>query len=132
MSTRYLAFLTIAIAGAFTVVASTAFARPTISSIALGVGAGVFIVSAAIAARYHRHRPSLVTGVLLAALGAWTAISSQVFGLATVEHLALANSLAISALALIGLTAHELGTERVVHSLHVGAEERQRQSSAAA
>jgi FtsH-binding integral membrane protein len=132
MRTRYLAFLAIAIAGAFTVVASAAFARASVSSVALGVGAGVFIVSAAIAARYRSHLPSLITGALLAAVGAWAAISSQVFGLATVEHLTLANSLAISALAIVGLTAHELGTERVVHSLHVRAEERQRQSAAVA
>jgi hypothetical protein len=41
-----------------------------------------------------------------------------------VDDLTFASALAVGALAAIGLTAHELSAERVVHSVEAGASER--------
>jgi hypothetical protein len=53
------------------------------------------------------------------ALGAWTIVASLVFAPTTVVWLGFASALGFVALAVAGLTAHELTTERVVHSLTV-------------
>ena len=63
--------------------------------------------------------PTLVISTAIAALSAWTALASLLFSNGTVDDLAYAAALAIGALSVIGLTAHELGAERVVHSLEV-------------
>jgi hypothetical protein len=117
MRIRYFSFVALAVAAAFLVVASQAFTVVDIANLALGVGIGMLVVSAATAARYRRHIPSLVVGALAAVVSAWMIVASQVFSLSTVQSLTFAEALGIAGLALIGLTAHELSTERVVHSL---------------
>jgi hypothetical protein len=100
-------------------VASTAFALFDIANLALGVGIGTLVVSLFIAYRYRDHVPSLVTGTVSAIVSAWTIVASQVFSLHEVQNLTLAEGLALAALAVIGLSANELSSERVVHSLTV-------------
>jgi hypothetical protein len=119
MRIRYLSWLAVAVASAFLVVASTAFAVFDIANLALGVGIGTLVVSLFIAYRYRDHIPSLVTGAASAIVSAWTIVASQVFSLQEVQNLTLASGLALGALAVIGLTANELSSERVVHSLMV-------------
>jgi uncharacterized membrane protein len=114
---RYVAFLLIAVAAGFLVVASQAFALIDIANLALGVGIGMLVVSLAVAARYRRHLPSLVGGIALAVVSAWMIVASQVFSLETVQNLTFAAALAIAGLAIACLSAHELTTERIVHSL---------------
>jgi hypothetical protein len=60
-----------------------------------------------------------IISLVVAVVSAWTIVASQVFSQATVQNLPLASS-SIAALSLIGLTIHELSSERVVHSLEVG------------
>ena len=50
-------------------------------------------------------------------------VASQVYVPSTVDDIAFASALAIGALTLIGLTAHDLSSERVVHSLDVRSRE---------
>jgi hypothetical protein len=119
MRIRYLSWLGLAVAAAFLVVASSAFALFDIANVALGVGIGTLVVSLFITYRYHAHVPSLVTGAVSAIVSAWTIVASQVFSLHEVQNLTLASGLALGALAVIGLTANELSSERVVHSLTV-------------
>jgi hypothetical protein len=119
MRIRYLSWLTIAVGGAFLVVASTAFALFDIANLALGVGIGTLVVSLFVAYRYRGHIPSVVTGLAGAVVSAWTIVASQVFSLQEVQNLTLASGLALGALAVIGLTTNELSSERVVHSLMV-------------
>lgn len=119
MRIRYTSWLAIGVAAAFLVVASVAFSPPAIAALALGVGIGILVVSLGIAYRYHESIPTLVTATATALVSAWMIIASQVFSDATVQNLTLAESLAIGALALVGLTVHELSSERVVHSVEV-------------
>jgi hypothetical protein len=44
--------------------------------------------------------------VLVALIGAWTVVASLVFSESTVQNLALASSLAIAGLTIVGLTPH--------------------------
>jgi hypothetical protein len=121
MRIRYFSFMALAVAAAFLVIASQAFARVDIANVSLAVAIGMLLASIAVAARYRRHIPSLAAGLTVAAVSAWMIVSSQVFSLATVQNLTFAEALAIAGLSLIGLLAHELSTERVVHSLETQA-----------
>jgi hypothetical protein len=122
MRIRYFSWLALALAAAFLVVASTAFAAVDIANVALGVGIGTLVVSAFIAYRYRAHVPSLLTGACSALISAWTIVASSVFPLQTVQNLTLAEGLALGALAMAGLTSNELRSEHVVHSLSVAAD----------
>jgi hypothetical protein len=128
MRIRYLSYLSIGVAAAFLVVATYAFSPPTIATLALGVGVGMLAVSLGVALRYRTDVPSLAVSGAIAVLSAWIVVASQVFSQVTVDNLTFASALAIGALAAIGLTAHELGAERVVHSfeVHEGQGERER------
>jgi hypothetical protein len=119
MRIRYLSYLSLGVAAAFLAVASAAFSDATVMGLALGIGIAMLIVSAAIAIRYRKDLPSLVVGAASAAVSLWTVVASLVFSNATVDDLAFASAIAIGALSVVGLTAHELGAERVVHSLEV-------------
>lgn len=71
--------------------------------------------------RQHKLVPSRLepVGGLVAVLGAWTIVASLVFVPTTAATLGFASALGFVALGVVGLTAHELTTERVVHSLEV-------------
>jgi hypothetical protein len=120
MRIRFISWVALAVAAAFLVVASTAFALPDIVELALGVGIGMLVVSLGIASRHRENVPTLITSLSVAVVSAWMIVASQVFSQATVQNVTLASSLAIAALALTGLTINELSSERVVHSFEVG------------
>lgn len=117
MRIRYFSFFSLALAAGFLVVASQAFAAFDIANLALGVGIGMLVVSLGIVGLYRRHLPSVIAAALAAVVSAWMIVASQVFSLGTVQSLTFAEALGISGLAIAGLTAHELRTERVVHAL---------------
>jgi FtsH-binding integral membrane protein len=116
MRIRYLSYLALGVAAAFLAVASAAFSDATVTGLALGLGIAMLAVSAAIAVRYRKDLPSLAVGGGIAAVSAWTIVASLAFSNATVDDLAFASALAIGALSAVGLTAHELDAERIVHS----------------
>jgi hypothetical protein len=120
MPVRYLSWLGLAIAAGFLVVASSAFALIDISNLALGLGIGMLVVSTFLAVRYRSDLPTVITASASAIVSAWMIVDSRVFSLSEVQSLTLADGLALLVLALIGLTTHELTSERVVHSLSLG------------
>jgi hypothetical protein len=128
---RYSLWVALGIAAAFLVVASASFALTAIQGLALGIGIGTLVMSLGLAAFYRSNPVSLVTGLVSAAVSGWMIVESQVFSLPAVQNLTLAASLAIAGLALVGLTAHELTTERVVHSLEVQSGQRESEPIAA-
>ena len=118
MSIRYIYNIALALAAGFLVVASFAFSPPVAAALTFAIGAGVTVVAvAAIPAPVGWIQRAL--SVLTALLGGWTVVASLVFFPATVVWLGFASAAAIVGLAMAGLTAHELITERVVHSLEV-------------
>src|ERR1700722_19744873 len=132
MRIRYISWLTLGVAAAFLVVATAAFTLPVITALALGVSIGMLLVSLGIAAAYRDQIATAVAALAAAIVSAWSIVASQVFAESSVQNLVLASSLAVSGLAIVGMTVHELSTERVVHSLEVGTGEREGKLSAAA
>jgi FtsH-binding integral membrane protein len=118
MSTRYFSNLTLALIGGFLVVATMAFAPVTAAWLTFAIAVGATVISLYMIA-FEKSLVQRSLGGLLAILGAWTIVSSLVFAPSTVVWLGFASALAFVAVAVIGLTVHELTTERVVHSLDV-------------
>ena len=117
MNSRYLSNIALVIAGAFLVVASQAFAVATFEWLMFGIGAIAVLMSATIVLPRGAAQRGL--DALIGILGAWTVVASLVFVGSTVIWLGFASGAALVALAVIGLTLHELTTERVVHSFEV-------------
>jgi hypothetical protein len=113
---RFVAWLAIAVAAAFLVVASQSFPLATIRWLAFGIGVATLILAAGFAYVDATRLPSLIIALPIAAISAWTVVASLVFAQDTVQHLTLGASLAICALALAGLTEHEVRLERAVRS----------------
>jgi hypothetical protein len=113
--TRFIAWLAIGLAAAFLLIANVTFARSTTVWLAFGIGIGTLVVSAGLAYAYRRHAPTAAAAALCVVVSAWTVVASRVFTGDTVDHLILASTLAISAVAILGLTAHEIDVERMAH-----------------
>jgi FtsH-binding integral membrane protein len=129
---RFLSWLAIAVASAFLVVATAAFSLPAIAALAFALSIGTLLVSSAIAYYGRTQVASLYTAVLVAVISAWTIVASLVFSQSTVQHLVLGSSLAIGALAVVGLTAHEVSLEHAAQSATDGSSEREARIAAAA
>ena len=111
---RFLSWMAIGIAAAFLVVATGAFSLPVITGLAFSIGFGTLIVSGSIGFSYRQHIPTVLTGLATALVSGWTVVASVVFSEATVQNLALASGVALAALAITGITEHELNMERAL------------------
>jgi hypothetical protein len=119
MSTRYLTNLVLALVGGFLLVASQAFAVAIFMWLMLAGGIATIVVAAPGVAIPSRGPVQRGVDYMFSLLGAWTIVASIVFGGVAITWLGFASGAALVALALVGLTAHELSTERIVHSLDV-------------
>jgi hypothetical protein len=117
---RFISWLAVGIAGAFLVVATNTFSLATTASLAFAVGIGTLVVSAGVAYRYRKDLASVALAAVTVVVSAWTIVSSLVFSQTTVQSLALASALAISGLAILGLTAHEIENDYGVSSRQHG------------
>ncbi|HEX4107754.1 MAG TPA: hypothetical protein VHX88_06440 [Solirubrobacteraceae bacterium] len=130
-------FFNLGMVGAATllIVASVAFGPNAIKGIGIGIGSAggalcLWFISAAV---HHRRlaghpvvrafRRTMGLWTLLAAamatVAAWEVIQTCVFGATPMKWLTLANGLLLDVLGCVGLVAHELCSERVVHCLEV-------------
>ena len=123
MSTRYLSNLALVIGGGFLVVATQAFPVATVAWLAFAVAVGLTTISLYMLVG-RGAIPQRTAGAVGLILGVWTIVASLVFAPTTVLWLGFASAIAFVVLGLIGLTVHELTTERVVHSLETGSEQR--------
>jgi hypothetical protein len=118
---RFASFMTLALIAGFLVVATQAFTLPVVQWLTFGIAVASLLLTLAIAVGLRRHLPSAILGGLGAAISAWTIVASLVFGLTAVMWLGFSAAIALLAIAGGGLIAHELSTERVVHSFTIGA-----------
>jgi hypothetical protein len=118
MNSRFLTNTGLSILGAFTVVASFAWAPATFSWLMLAAGIVAAGLSLGIVIR-GRGTAQRTLDATIAGLAAWTIVASLVFAGTVVTWLGFASGAAFVGLALVGLTLHELSTERVVHSFEV-------------
>lgn len=86
----------------------------------LGGGIGAVLLSAALVITRRGVAQRSLDGII-GVLGTWTIVASLVFTGGAVTWLGFASGAAFVGLALVGLTLHELFTERVVHSIEVHA-----------
>lgn len=118
MSTRFVSNLLLALAGGLVIVATQAFVPPTVGWVAFGVtGVGVLVLLGATALVPGRGEVQRTLDAVAAVLAAWTIVETLVFSGALMVWLTFGAAAAIVAVAVAGLIAHELSTERVVHSL---------------
>lgn len=118
MSSRFLTNAALLLGGAFLVVVSQAFGISVFMWLMLGVGVLAVLESGA-AVVPGRGLPQRSLDAIIGILGAWTIVASLVFSGVAVTWLGFASGIGFVALAMIGLTLHEVVTERVVHSIEV-------------
>lgn len=118
MNSRYATNIALALMGGFLVVVSQAWSVSVFMWVMLGIGVAA-VALAGSAAIPGRSRAQRTLDGIIGLLGAWTIVASLVFSGAVVTWLGFASGIAFVALALIGLTLHEIRTERVVHSFDV-------------
>ena len=118
MNSRFLTNSVLSLLGAFTVVASQVWAPATFMWLMFGAGVVAVLAAGAIVLRARGNAQRSLDGIV-GILGAWTIVASLVFSGSVVTWLGFATGAALVGLALIGLTLHELYTERVVHSFEV-------------
>jgi hypothetical protein len=113
------------LAGAIVVAASQAF-RPSVAGwLMFGVGLGALALLAVAQLDRARVRNQRLLDAATGALALGSATTSVVFTGTTLTWLVLGEAIGFVSLALVGLVAHELTTERVVHAFEaIPAEQR--------
>lgn len=117
MAYRYISYLGIALVAGFIVVATQAFATGTVMWLAFA--AGVLFTLGGLAMLPPPGRMHRTIAAATCVLGGLIVIEALLSSGSTTIWFSFAGALGILALAIAGLTAHELSTERVVHSLEV-------------
>ena len=118
MNSRFLTNIGLALLGGFLVVVSQAWSVSVFMWVMLGAGIAAMALAASLGIPGRGRSQRGLDGIL-GVLGAWTIVASVVFSGSVVTWLGFASGVAFVELAVIGLTLHELYTERVVHSFEV-------------
>jgi hypothetical protein len=116
MSSRFVSNVVLGIAGVIVVVASQAFASGPTGWIMFGVSLGALTLLPLVQLDRARGRIQGAVDLAVGALALWSAVASVVFTGTTLTWLSFGEAIGLASLALLGLIAHELKTERVVHS----------------
>jgi hypothetical protein len=119
ISTRYMSNLALILGASFLVVATQVFVPDTVVWLTFAISLGVLLVSMGLIFAPKMGIHQRVVGGVIAALAAWMIVASLVFAPATVLWLGFGIALAYVGAGVLGLTIHELTTERVVHSLEI-------------
>jgi hypothetical protein len=115
MSQRFISNLALAIAGGVVVVSSQAFSSSRTGWLTFGVSLGALALLAVVQRDQARGRIQRALDAVTGALALWSAVASVVYTGTTLTRLSLGEGIAFVGLAIVGLVAHELRTERIVH-----------------
>lgn len=118
LSPRYILNILTVVAAAFVTVASLAFPAHVASWIGFGVSTGLLVLAGAGLATAKRLGQRVGHGAT-ATVALWSLIAALVFSGHVLTWLVFADAVALVAVGLADLTAHEATTERVVHELDV-------------
>ncbi len=118
MRIRFAYNILLTIIAGFLVVATQAFLPVTVAWLSFAIGVAAVVLGAGSLALRTGLIQRILGGVA-SLIGTWTIVASLVFAATTVVWLGFASAIALVVLGLTGLVAHELKTERVVHSLAV-------------
>jgi len=116
MSQRFISNVMLAIAGAVVVVASQAFSSSLTGWLTFGVSLGALALLAVVQRDRARGRLQRMLDVATGALALWSAVASVVYTGTTLRWLSFAEAIGFVGIAIVGLVAHELSTERIVHA----------------
>jgi hypothetical protein len=115
MSQRFISNVALAIAGAIVVVASQTFTPSHTGWLTFGVSLGALALLAVVRRDRARGRVQRMLDAGTGALALWAAVASVVFTGTTLTWLSFTEAIGFVGLAIVGLVAHELKTERIVH-----------------
>ena len=135
MSPRFAMNLALVLAGAGVVAASQAFSSSVTGWLMFSVGLAVLVSLGLAQLDRARGRVQQMLDAGIGALAVWSVVASVVYTGTTLKWLSFGEALGFVGLALIGLVAHELRTERVVHAFEAipaGARDRETEHAAAA
>jgi hypothetical protein len=118
MTLRYFYNLGIALVAGFIIVATQGWSSTTAGWLAFAAGIVFAVAGAAFGAR-RRSPVDIGFGGAASLLGVLMIIESLLASGSALTWLSFAGAAGVLGLAVIGLTIHELSTERVVHSLDV-------------
>jgi hypothetical protein len=116
MSPRFISNVALAVAGAVVVVASQTFTPSVTGWLTFGVSLGALALLAVVQLDRARGSVQRLLDAGTGTLALWSAVASVVFNGTTLTWLSLAEGIGFVALAMVGLVAHEVRTERVVHA----------------
>jgi hypothetical protein len=118
VSNRFISNMLLALAGGLVLVVTQAFGPPVVAWIAFGVtGVGVLLLMIATALAPGRGNVQRTLDAVAGVLAVWTIVETLVFSGMLMVWLTFGAAAAIVAVGAAGLIAHELSTERVVHTL---------------
>ena len=117
MSPRFINNIALAVAGAVIVVSSQAFSSSVTGWLTFGVSLGTLVLLAVGMPVRARSRAHGMLAIGTGALALWSAVASVVYNGTTLNRLSLGEAIGFVALAVLGLAAHELETERIVHEV---------------
>ena len=117
MRIEFISRLALLLVAGFLVLASQVWTGGTLEWLFI-VGGVVMIAVAAVGLASPR-APQRALDSLLALLGIWSIVEAIVFTGSTLEWVSFATGIAAALVATVGLTLHEMTTERVVHELSV-------------
>jgi hypothetical protein len=117
MSLRFISNVALILAGAAVAVASQAFAPSTTGWIMFGVSLGALALLGLVQIDRARGSVQHLLDAGTGALAVWSAVASVVYTGTMLTWLSFGEAVGFVALALVGLVAHEVRTERVVHAL---------------
>jgi peptidoglycan/LPS O-acetylase OafA/YrhL len=117
MSPRFISNIALAVAGAVVIVASQAFSTTVTGWLTFGVSLGALALLA-IRRDRPRVRAQWMLDIAIGALALWSAVASVVYNGSTLNRLSFAEAIGFVALGVLGLVAHELEDERIVHEFY--------------
>lgn len=118
MGKKYLINASALAASVVAIVWSRVYTGATLEWVIFGIAAAI-AVAGVVGLRIASQRFELAGFTALSVVAAWTAVAALVFTGTTLGWLAFASAIALALVAAGSLVAHELTTERVVHTLEV-------------
>jgi hypothetical protein len=117
MRTHFISRLGLLLVGGFLTVASQVWTGDTLQW--LFAAGGVVMILGALADAIRPTAAQRMLDGAIAILGAWTVFAAFAFENTNLTWWSFGSAVALAALSAIGLTIHEMSTERVVHELSV-------------
>lgn len=119
MSSRYLMNMTTALLGGFVVVISMALVASVAAWIAFGIAIALLAIALVFQLEERRGTVQRVLDLGVGLVAVTTIVTSQVYGGVAVTWIAFALALGFVALAVMGLSLHEIDRWRLEHGLSV-------------